>query len=119
LFSGNTELEQAKATVNNLIQKASLLGDGNSTEYLVQGSKLWSLFSFSEGNSIKQCGGERCLCICPTQTRDSRTVEICDSDGYCASPPIWIIVQGDINFEGVATKLYLARAGNSVGISKI
>lgn len=74
LFLGKTEIEQAKASLEQISGIMDNLEDGESAKYLVTGPKGWYLvyYNFSEIEKSskwgipRSCGNSDCLCFCPT-----------------------------------------------------
>ncbi len=73
LFTSKTEIEQARATLEQITNIIEDLDEGKTAEYLVTGPKDWHLVGFNIEDSVysfsppEECDSDSCLCICPSQ----------------------------------------------------
>lgn len=95
LLTKKTEIEQAKATLNNIIEKIEFIQEGQKTEYLMTGPKGGYLVKYAEGQkSPATCKGKNCLCIClgdvnlnyagaKNYFNEDEGISICEKRGIC------------------------------------
>ena len=72
IFNKKSELEQAQATLDNIVNKLQTLNIGTSMDYLVTSPKDWNILVYSNPNKI---------CICPK--KESRELASCSEAGVC------------------------------------
>lgn len=73
IFTRSNELEQAKATLNEIIAKAAVLQkEGDKTDLLIINPKNWVIISFPEAKE---------LCMCTL--KDSKVQADCEKKGTC------------------------------------
>ncbi len=81
LFTSKTEIEQAKAALEQITSRIDELEEGETIEYLITGPEDWSLIAFNKGeNAPSECLGENCLCICEIS---GEIVDDCEISGVC------------------------------------
>lgn len=79
IFTKKTELEQARETLKQLVEKIKLLEEGDSGNYLITSPKDWYIISYKKGeDSPKNCFMGNCLCIC-----NDFNINDCDVKGIC------------------------------------
>jgi len=64
LLANKSKIEQARATIHEVLQKANVLEVGERTTSIITSPKDWIIISFELGNSIPECAGHNCLCMC-------------------------------------------------------
>jgi len=80
IFTRGSEIEQAKAILEDIAGKGKALANGAQAQYLITNLKDWSIFSFKEEESKpSSCGDSNCLCLCKEGKQD------CFKTGQCKS----------------------------------
>jgi hypothetical protein len=65
IFTKKTDLEQARATLKEIVAKIDSLGEGEQKNVLITSPKDWYIVGFSKGENMPfDCNGENCICIC-------------------------------------------------------
>ncbi|MEK6875734.1 MAG: hypothetical protein AABX30_03550 [Nanoarchaeota archaeon] len=90
-----TEIEQARATLDSIIDKANILGDGETTGIIIESPKDWMIASFY-GNEYGNeplpytCENSNCLCICKQNKIEKNLISLnsdkktlCSNDAVC------------------------------------
>ena len=93
-FSKNEELDQAKASLEYLIEQ---INSGN-TQAEIYNPKEWAIVSFSGVDLPDQCsklGWESCLCICDPAKANINSKLACNWKGICQEYDFDIIGDGD------------------------
>lgn len=73
-------LEQAKASLDQIINTIERLEDGVIKNFLVTSPKNWFIIVYSKEDSLGSCSGNNCICFCPSTNKEQ-----CDKDGICNS----------------------------------
>lgn len=68
IFFGKTRLDQARATLGQMIDKVSGLKEGEHVRFIALAPDGWQLVSKGTGNEIKECNFQQCLCICEQES---------------------------------------------------
>jgi hypothetical protein len=116
IFTQKKEVEQARATVTNIINKANVLKEGATAPYLVESPNKWYIVIFSRGLVEKmpaQCSvKETCLCMC-----NKPTVESCDGTATCMSSATSLVTkENEIYTREIPLVLNLKKSGGIVEI---
>ncbi|MDO8467522.1 MAG: hypothetical protein Q7S56_01065 [Nanoarchaeota archaeon] len=65
IFNNKTEIEQAKASLNEIVQKVNVLKDGQNGDVLITGPKSSLLYYITGAQTTSFCNSEKpCICIC-------------------------------------------------------
>ena len=72
LLANKSTIEQARATVHEIIQKANVLEVGEKANSIITAPKDWVIISFGTGNTIGECAGHNCLCMCEEEDCGSK-----------------------------------------------
>ncbi len=101
IFAQKTEIEQARATIDQIFGTIDSLEDGEKGDYLVTSPKEWYFVVYEENqNMLPQCEGKNCLCICPSDKdleevllgwktvnslfyKQDKGIEKCEKEGFC------------------------------------
>ncbi|MEK6895399.1 MAG: hypothetical protein AABX48_02670 [Nanoarchaeota archaeon] len=75
IFNNKTEIEQAKASLDEIIREANNLQDGGSKDVLITAPSEWKIIYYKKDISnlelvstpSTKCSGKSCLCVCPTE----------------------------------------------------
>lgn len=96
IFSNKNKLEQAKATLNQIVSKIESLEDGEKSSYMVLSPKGWYIIAYEEGQEMPiQCGGKNCLCIC-----EEADAKKCESLGVCKNAETLFHIEEITRFGG-------------------
>lgn len=96
IFRQQTKLEQAKATLNEIVGNIDALKEGEvlGKNILILNPKDWWLIQYDENSGPKSCLNKNCLCICPELPKDVLSGKVnfeelkqsCDNQGVCKIP---------------------------------
>ncbi|MBX4196466.1 hypothetical protein KW805_02680 [Candidatus Pacearchaeota archaeon] len=107
-FTSNQESESAKATINILEGKINALEAGQEARFSIRGVNEWYLKGWSNQDPAKPdvCFLSSCLCICPSNTKDS-----CQTKGFCrkfdvATLSVKAVVSDGMSPKGLDLPLY-------------
>lgn len=83
MFRTQTKLEQAKATLDEIVKTINFLDkSSDKTEnVLILNPKDWWLVDFNSATAPAVCSNKDCLCICPKTDKES-----CEKNGVCKVP---------------------------------
>lgn len=89
----NTQLEQAKNTLEGILDMIKSLEEGKTETLLIESPKNWYLMNFGVKKGRiempQTCGGQNCLCICKRRSKEG-----CEKEGICKMNNIHIISEG-------------------------
>ena len=74
ILTASSDLEKARATLNAIVGKMSILKPDESIEYIVTGPINWLIVSFGDK-----------LCVCPPVSIGSEQESFCKSQGVCSN----------------------------------
>ena len=121
--SGETDLNQAEASLNNIIfaeiQRISDGGEENPKGILVPNPSGWYIIGFTEDIKPNSCVGKKCICICDVyffNTAKSQA-EKCDSDGVCAVVED-LIAFDKVKIQGAGIFLPIKKTNNGIEVGK-
>ncbi|HUS50684.1 MAG TPA: hypothetical protein VMZ91_10995 [Candidatus Paceibacterota bacterium] len=100
LFLTKTDLEQARETLKQIVDRIEGLEEGKEESHLITAPKEWYIVAYDEGeNSPSQCKGKNCLCVCNSINfyNPSEVIEKCEKEGVCENLDEKIIISGTIN----------------------
>ena len=117
IFTQKKLVEQARATVTNIIDKARVMKEGATAPYLVESPNKWYIVIFSKGFVEKmplQCSLiQTCLCMC-----EKPTVESCDGTKTCKESAVALSTNDkEIFTREVPLVLNLKKLGGIVSLS--
>lgn len=116
IFTQKKAIEQARATISNVIDKAAVLKDGESFLYLVESPKKYYLAVFNRESTPRmpsQCLKEAtCLCMC-----EEESVEDCDASRTCKDSPTMLAKNAEIYTKEIPLGVYLRNIGGVVELT--
>jgi len=94
IFTKKTDLEQARATLKEIVAKIDSLGEGGKGEYLVVAPKKWYFLSYNNG-----------ICICSEENL-LKSMEDCCTKGAHSIPKKSVVIDSVCNFPLAKPSLY-------------
>lgn len=99
IFTKKTELEQARETLKQLVEKMKLLEEGETDSFLITSPKGWGLVGnnyYYQDKLSDQCVGKDCLCICNKIFELGLWKYDCNNQGVCLEIETQSIIQNPV-----------------------
>lgn len=96
-FMGKSKLDQAKSTVDKIIEEINAVSIGveGERDYQILNPKDWVLLYYSTGEEKPKgksgCNGDKCLCICEKEGYIDSQITKCENYGICKNLDVEIL----------------------------